>query len=494
MERSFPEPKQTRERGRPHPTLAFRNSIPLPSLMNESLPPRLDRLLRETPELKEAYLVGGCVRDWLLGAPIKDFDVEVFGMDYDRLVRALARGGRVDLVGRSFGVVKLTVGPGETYDFTLPRRDSKVAAGHRGFAVEFDPNLSTRDAAARRDFTINALMWHPVRREMLDFFGGESDLKARVLRHTSSAFDEDPLRVLRGMQFAGRFQLTGAPETLSLCRGIADRYAELAVERVREEWFKWAAQSTLPSAGMRWLLASGWLVHFPELQALIGVPQDPEWHPEGDVWIHTLHCLDALASLPAWQSADTASRRILSFAILCHDLGKPSCTRMEERAGRPRIVSPGHEPAGGPLTSTFLARIQAQETLVSRVVPLVVNHLAHLQESSARGVRRLATRLAPATLGELITVITADAFGRPPHPQIEPAGLVRLRAQTEELELAAQAPRPLLLGRHLLERGRSPGPEFSRILSAAFEAQLDGEFHDLDGARRWLDAQSMAGI
>lgn len=455
--------------------------------MNQCLPVRLEQLLRETPELTEAYLVGGCVRDWLLGTAAKDFDIEVFGVDYDRLVRALARSGRVDLVGRSFGVVKLTVAPGETYDFTLPRRDSKVAPGHRGFEVEFDPYLPPREAAARRDFTINALMWHPLRRELLDFFGGEGDLRHHVLRHTSSAFDEDPLRVLRGMQFAGRFRLSGAPETLSLCRGITHRYGELAVERVREEWFKWATQSTEPSAGLRWLLESGWLTHFPELQALVGVPQDPEWHPEGDVWTHTLHCLDALVSLPEWQDADATSRRALSFAILCHDLAKPACTREEERAGRRRIVSPGHEEAGGPLTEAFLTRIQAPPALIARVIPLVIDHLAHLQEASARGVRRLATRLAPATLAELATVITADAFGRPPKPRIEPAGLVRLRAQAEQLTLTSQAPRPLLLGRHLIERGLSPGPQFSRILTAAFEAQLDGDFQDLDGARQWLD-------
>lgn len=458
--------------------------------MKDCLPPRLEKLLRETPELREAFLVGGCVRDWLLGTPIKDFDLEVFGMDYDRLVRSLSRRGRVDLVGRSFGVVKLTVAPGETYDFTLPRRDSKVAPGHKGFEVDFDPTLAPRDAAARRDFTINALMWHPVRNELFDFFGGESDLKARVLRHTSNAFDEDPLRVLRGMQFAARFNLSGAPETLSLCRGIADRYPELAVERVRDEWFKWAAQSTVPSAGLRWLRDSGWLVHFPELAALVGVPQDPEWHPEGDVWTHTLHCVDAMVSLTEWRSADASARRVLSFAILCHDLGKPSCTREEEKSGRLRTVSPGHEPAGGPLAESFLARFQAPPSLISRVLPLVIDHLAHLQEASARGVRRLATRLAPATLSELMAVIAADAFGRPPNPRIEPVGLIRLRTQTQELALACQAPRPILLGRHLLDRGMTPGPKFSRILSAAFEAQLDGTFLDLDGALSWLDTQA----
>ncbi|MBX3731006.1 MAG: polynucleotide adenylyltransferase [Verrucomicrobiae bacterium] len=454
--------------------------------MTDWPPPPLQRVLAGTPEFAEACLVGGCVRDRLLGIPSKDFDIEVFGLDYGRLVSALRRWGRVDVVGRSFGVAKLTVAPGETYDFTLPRRDSKVAQGHRGFDVAFDPGLQPRDAAARRDFTINAMMWHVRRGELLDFFGGEADLRARVLRHTSPAFDEDPLRVVRGLQFAGRFRLTGAPETLALCRGIAHRHGELAVERIREEWFKWSERSALPSAGLRWLRDSGWLVHYSELEALIGVPQDPEWHPEGDVWTHTLHCLDALATLPGWRNGDATRRRILVFAVLCHDFAKPGCTREESREGRMRIVSPGHEPAGGPLARAFLARLQAPEGLVNQVLPLVVNHLAHLQEPSERGVRRLAARLAPATLEDLMTVITADAFGRPPRPREEPSGLAHLRARANQLKVATMAPRPLLLGRHLLEHHLRPGPEFSRILNAAFAAQLDGEFGDLDGAKRWL--------
>ncbi len=455
--------------------------------MNELLPRPLARLLADTPELAEAYLVGGCVRDWLLGTPVKDFDVEVFGIGYDGLVQVLERSGRVDLVGRSFGVIKLTVAPGQTFDFTLPRRDSKVSAGHRGFAVEFDPGLSLREAAARRDYTINALMWNPRRQELCDFFGGRNDLDAQVLRHTSPAFAEDPLRVLRGMQFAGRFHLTAAPETLQLCQSIAAGHRELAGERIREEWLKWAGQSTVPSAGLRFLRDSGWLAHYPELAALPGVPQDPEWHPEGDVWTHTLHCLDALVTLPGWKSTDGETQRVLSLATLSHDLAKPSCTRVERRDGRERIISPGHESAGGPLTEAFLARLHLPAALVARIVPLVTHHLAHLQEHTPKAVRRLALRLAPATIEELGILITADASGRPPRPVGEPPGLTRLRAAAQQLTLSAAAPQPILLGRHLMARGLTPGPAFGPLLSAAFEAQLDGAFTDVAGALRWLD-------
>lgn len=456
--------------------------------MLDRLPRLLLRVLRETPELAHAYLVGGCVRDWLLDVPGKDFDVEVFGVDYGSLVAALGRWGRADLVGRSFGVVKLTIA-GETYDFSLPRLDSKVAPGHTGFAVEFDPALAPPAAAARRDFTINALMYDPRSGELLDFFGGAADLKQRVLRHTSAAFTEDPLRVLRGMQFAGRFDLTGAPETLALCRSIANTYPELARERVREEWFKWAAQSTHPSAGMRFLRDSGWLRHFPEAALLVGVPQDPGWHPEGDVWTHTLHCLDALAELPDWCAADVDTRIVVMLAVLGHDFAKPDCTHTDFRHGSLRIVSPGHEKAGGPLTEIFLGRLGLPEALAARVPPLVANHLAHIQDVTPRSVRRLAHRLAPATIRELSWVMMADAFGRPPLPRLLLASVPELLALADQLDLQRQAPKPILLGRHLVERGLAPGPTFKPFLDAAFEAQLDGIFEDLQGAQAWLDGR-----
>src|SRR5688572_11477490 len=226
--------------------------------MNETLPPDLAAILTETPELKQAYLVGGCVRDWLLGIPNKDYDIEVFGLSYEELTRALGRWGKIDLVGRSFGVIKLTTASKETFDFSLPRRDSKVAPGHKGFDVEFDASITPEEAAARRDYTINSLMFDPRERKVLDFFEGERDLKGGILRHTSEAFPEDPLRVLRGMQFASRFNLAAAPETIDLARKIKKTHPELARERVRDEWFKWAEKSKTSSLGLKFLVQTEW--------------------------------------------------------------------------------------------------------------------------------------------------------------------------------------------------------------------------------------------
>jgi tRNA nucleotidyltransferase (CCA-adding enzyme) len=452
------------------------------------VPSELEEILRQTPELQRAYLVGGCVRNALAGLPQeKDFDVEVFGLDYDQLISALARWGRTDLVGRSFGVVKLSTRSGHSYDFTLPRKDSKIAAGHKGFDVAFDPAISPGEAAARRDFTINSIMYDPRTREVLDFFGGAADLQERILRHTSAAFGEDPLRVLRGMQFAGRFELRAAPETVELSRRMKGSYAELAVERVREEWLKWAQKSRLPSAGLRFLAETEWIDHFPEIKALMGTPQEPEWHPEGDVFTHTCHCCDALARLPAWQEANAESKAIYMLAILAHDFGKPATTHRAAKDGRERIVSPGHEEAGVEPAQTFLDRIKAPLVFGERIIPLVRNHLFHLETvPSDRALRRLARRLAPESIEGLCLVMTADSMGRPPRPASAPEYVKTLLARAHELEIRQKPPAPILQGRHLLPLGVPPGKRMGTILDKAYEAQLEGIFGDLEGALEWV--------
>jgi tRNA nucleotidyltransferase (CCA-adding enzyme) len=435
--------------------------------MDVEIPEPLRRILAETPALQRAYLVGA----------------------YEDLAKVLTRWGRTDLVGRSFGVVKLTVEPGVTFDFTVPRRDSKTSPGHKGFEIEFDPAISPRDAASRRDFTINALMCDPRTGEVLDFFGGLADLRSRTLRHTSPAFVEDPLRVVRGMQFAGRFDLKAAPETVELARSIGPHFEELARERVREEWFKWAGKSVRPSAGLTFLNQCGWIDHFPEIKNLLGTPQDPEWHPEGDVFTHTGHCLDALVQLEGWQAADDESRVVYSLAVLGHDFGKAGTTHQAERKGRMRIVSPGHETAGAPLVEKFLERIGAFAAVRDRVLPLVVNHMAHYQNITDRGVRLLSKRLEPETIEGLCLVMTADQMGRPPLPRTESRTVSGLLQKARDLQVQRSAPSPILLGRHLLEAGWTPGPDIGRALHAAYDAQLEGEFHELAGAMAWLSAR-----
>ena len=454
------------------------------------LPPDLRSLLEAVRGVGRPRLVGGGVRDWLLGLTPKDFDVEVGGVDFDTLHRALAPFGATDVVGRSFGTIKVRGPGGAEYDFNLPRRESKTGAGHRGFAVAPEPGLSDAEAAARRDFTLNAIAYDPFTQTLIDPFGGQADLKARVLRHTSAAFVEDPLRVLRAFQLAARFDFTLAPETAALCRSIADTFSELPVERVWGEWDKWATKSLKPSRGLAVLEETGWLRHFPEVAALRGTLQEPEWHPEGDVFTHTQLCLDALVARPEWAASAPGQRRMLMLAVLAHDFGKPATTERAERRGQLRWISPGHEAAGAPFTESFLRRIGAPLELSAPVSALVVHHLAHHHgqtEFTDTSVRRLARKLEPATIDDLTVVMRADHEGRPPlrSPEVL-ARIDELQARARALALEKSAPRPLVLGRHLVALGRKPGPEFKPILNEAFEAQLDGAFSDEAGGLAWL--------
>jgi tRNA nucleotidyltransferase (CCA-adding enzyme) len=458
------------------------------------IPPDLRTMLDAVRRIGRPRLVGGGVRDWLLGLTPKDFDVEVAGVDFETLHRTLAPFGSTDVVGRSFGVIKVrSRASGAEYDFSLPRRESKTGAGHRGFAVEPDPSLSDAEAAARRDFTVNAIALDPFQGELIDPHDGQRDLAARVLRHTSPAFIEDPLRVLRAFQLAARFDFSLAPETVQLCRSIADAFTELPVERVWGEWEKWASKASRPSRGMTVLEETGWLRHFPEVAALRGTPQEPEWHPEGDVFTHTQHCVDALVQLADWRTSEAPRRRRLMFAVLAHDFGKPATTAYADKRGRMRWISPGHESAGGPLSKDFLRRIGAPLEYDLPVCALVVNHLAHHHgntQFTETSVRRLARKLAPATIDELALVMRSDANGRPPlkSPEIH-VRIDELVAKAHALAIADGAPRPIVLGRHLIALGLTPGPEFKPLIDAAFEAQLEGAFHDEPTGIEWLRRQ-----
>ena len=456
------------------------------------LPHRLQPVLEAIRPIGRPRLVGGCVRDHLLGRRAGDIDIEVAGTTFDELLKALKPFGPTDVVGRSFGTIKLRLDQTVT-DFSLPRRESKTGAGHRGFKVEPNPHLSDEEAAARRDFTINAIAWDPIENRLIDPFRGQEDLERKILRHTSPAFIEDPLRVLRAMQLAARLDFELAPETAELSRSISADFAELPLERVWGEWGKWATLSTKPSRGIHVLVQTGWLAHFPEIAALVGVEQEPEWHPEGDVFNHTLHCLDALATDPEWIQSSSERRQLLSFATLAHDFGKPATTERVEKRGHMRWTSPRHAIVGLEPTDSFLGRIGAPNRVAPVVKPLVQYHLAHHDTGdhlpSDSQIRRLAHKLVPANLQDLLMVMRADCLGRPPREDPDTLDRIALIAnRAQELSVADQAPQPLLQGRHLIEKGLTPGPEFSSIIAAAYEAQLNGDFDSLTEAQDWLDS------
>ncbi len=420
-----------------------------------------------------AYEVGGCVRDQLLGHPNKDLDIEVFHLDARTLSKILSRFGRVNEVGVSFGVIKLRTTHGDDLDFTLPRRESKIGRGHRGFQVEVDHTLSVADAALRRDFTINAIYRNLHDQTLIDPHGGKQDLEQRVLRATSEHFAEDPLRVLRGMQFAARFDAVMTSETLEMCRSLSHEYSSLALERIWNEWLKWATRCKCPSKGLLLLKDCGWIEHYPELSALQSVQQDPVWHPEGDVWIHTLHVCDAASRIADRESLSDDERVILMFSALCHDLGKPATTEFKD--GRWR--SPSHASVGVPIAEAFLTRIGCPKHFIEIVLPLVAEHLVHIQsEATLRTVRRLSVRLGKASIVQLTRLVEADLGGRPPLPATLPESLLSIQRIAESANVTATKPERIIQGRHLLRLGHAPARWFSTVLEACYQAQLDGVF------------------
>ncbi|MSR45982.1 MAG: polynucleotide adenylyltransferase [Planctomycetes bacterium] len=434
-----------------------------------------------------AWLVGGGVRDALLGRARKDFDLEVYGLTPAVLEETLRREHAIHDVGRSFGVLKLANLP---IDVALPRRETKVARGHKGFAIDADPFLDLATAALRRDLTVNAIYEDPLTGEINDPLDGRRDLAARLLRHASPRFVEDPLRVLRVAQLAARFRFDVAPETVALSRTID--LAELPRERLEDEWKKLLLLGEQPSLGLAFLRECGALRTFPELVPLVGCPQHPLWHPEGDVWVHTLHALDHFAGARAGDggAAFNANDWIVGLAVLCHDLGKPGTTVNDNGVWR----SPGHSEAGEAPTRAFLARITAQTDVVESVVALVLHHLKPQELWKAQpgdgAIRRLATKV---NLRLLIRVARHDDAGRPPRPIDDfPAGRW-LVERAEALAAADTAPTPIVLGRHLIELGQKPGRTFKPLLDRCFEAQLDGAFSDLAGGIAHLNALLASG-
>ena len=304
-------------------------------------------------------------------------------------------------------------------------------------------------------------------------------------------FGEDPLRVLRGMQFACRFDLTLDPATAEVSQSIAGEYITLARERVAEEFMKWAVKSERPGRMAAYLHSTGWMIHFPEVAALAGVPQDPGWHPEGDVDVHTMLVVDAAARVAKRERLEGDERAVLLFSALCHDFAKATTTALRERDGKMRWTSWGHEADGGPMARTFLERIGIKPAIVEQVVPLVENHLASSsigRDVTPRAVRRLALRLSPASIAQLLRLIEADYSGRPPLPAGLPEGALRIQAMAEAQAVGQKPQAPLILGRHVLPYfGNRPGPHIGEVTTAAYEAQADGAFSTEKEALHWLE-------
>lgn len=391
-------------------------------------------------------------------------------LDFDALENHLKPFGKTQLVGKSFGILKLITSNDE-YDFALPRTEKKVAKGHKGFDVQTNPSLSFKQAAIRRDFTINALGYDYLNKKILDPFDGLKDLKEKKLKHIcDETFVEDPLRVYRAVQFAARFEFILSDETLKLCQKMfhENMLHELAKERVFEEFKKFLLQAKRPSLALKLLDTIGILNYFEELKSLKNCIQDEEYHPEGDVWIHTCMVVDEMAKR---KTNDSKKDLILMLACLCHDLGKPFCTK--EINGH--ITSYKHESLGVEPTKTFLSKLCDEKKLIEEVCSLVKYHLApfqfYLHNSSLKAVKRLSLKV---NIENLCLVALSDCLGRDIKDKDKcHKAVVWLLNLSEELNISNEPLKPLVQGRDLMQLGYKPSPLFKKILDFAMELQIE---------------------
>ena len=435
-----------------------------------------------------AMLVGGCVRDEIMGVAHKDWDLEVYGVEPAKLREILDEFGDVIVVGEAFAVYKF----GNDLDVSIPRRERKTGKGHRGFTIEGDPHMSFAEACSRRDFTINAILKDPLTGEIVDPTGGREDIQKRVLRHVShETFGEDSLRVLRAAQFAARFGFGIAPETVAICKNID--ITDLPKERIWGEFEKILLRAARPSIGLKWLYDLGVVKQlFPELQSLVDVPQEPEWHPEGNVDVHTMMVADEARRLI--DDLPYEKQVTVMLAAVAHDFGKPSTTKFFE--GRWR--SHNHDEAGVEPTLSFLDRLGIYTIngydVRHQVVQLVRYHLKpgeffKVESKNPVGdgaFRRLARKVEPDLL---YRVAKADSLGRnpdwlPPEKRFGSEAQEWFIMKVHELEIEKKAPDPILMGRHLIELGLEPSPQFKHVLDAVYELQLDGKVSDLQQALR----------
>jgi tRNA nucleotidyltransferase (CCA-adding enzyme) len=428
-----------------------------------------------------ALIVGGWVRDRLRAHPSKDVDLEVFGIPQEHLLALLAPFGRVEAVGQSFPVYKVVPAPGVgDIDVALPRRESKQGRGHKGFEVHGDPSMSVEDAARRRDFTVNAIAWDPLTDTYEDPFRGRVDLERRVLRAVDPrTFGDDSLRVLRAIQFAARFEFMLDDATAALCREIP--LDDLPAERIWGELEKLLLQADRPSIGLALALDLGVVDRLlPELKPLVGCEQEPEWHPEGDVWTHTLMVVDKAHELN--RDLDRPRLVTLMLGALCHDAGKPATTDVIDG----RIRSMEHEEAGIEPTLRLLDRLNIHTIdgfdVRGQTVGLVAQHLKpgafHKAGNVTDGAfRRLAQKVDMELLARLAR---ADCLGRA--GDFDCSAMDWFIERARRLGVEHQPPPPLLLGRHVLALGIAPGPRVGAILKQVYEKQLDGDVATLDDA------------
>lgn len=408
------------------------------------------------------FYVGGFVRDKILGIENKDMDIEVHGVKPEVLREILSEVGEPMSYGSSFGVYSLK---GYDIDIAMPRKEHATGKGHRDFEVFVDPFIGTAEAARRRDFTMNAVMEDVLTGELVDPFGGKQDLEKGIIRHIDSdTFVEDPLRVLRGAQFASRFGFNIADDTSDLFRSMD--LSALSRERVEDELKKALLKGKEPSVFFEVLRSAGGLdVWFPEVKALIGIEQDPKFHPEGDVWTHTMEVLDRAARY----RYKTKNSYAFMLLALTHDFGKAVTTEVVNG----RIHAYDHETEGLPAIETFLRRITNESEVISYVLNMVPLHMKPNVVAASKSAVKVTNRMFDrATAPEdLIYFAMSDKpvmSGDNPFTG-DPEFLFERYELYEEM-----MSRPYVTGNDLIEKGLEPGEYFSDVLAYAHKLRLAG--------------------
>ncbi len=404
-----------------------------------------------------AYFVGGYVRDKLLGIENKDIDIEIHSLSPRCVREILSQSGELLEMGESFGIFSLK---GCNIDVALPRKEKLTGKGHRDFDINVDPFIGTEKAAARRDFTINALMEDVLTGEITDHYGGREDLRRGILRHVNDdAFSEDPLRVLRLAQFSARFGFSVAEKTKELCRKTDLSY--LSRERVEGELNKALLKADKPSVFFEVLRSVGALkVHFSEIGMLSGIPQDPVFHPEGDVWEHTMKVLDA----GALYRDRLLNPRYFMLSCLCHDLGKISTTEITNG----RIHSYNHESAGLEAAGRFLQRFTNESQLIKYVLNMVLLHMKPYVMVKAGSSVKSMNKLFDDSIDPkaLIYLSSCDNYGR--HYETEKILFEKYEIYKEYMA------RPFVQGKDLTAAGLVPDKSFSQLLAFSHKLRLAG--------------------
>ncbi len=448
----------------------------------------------------DVYAVGGFVRDILRRKPSGEIDLLVARRPLDEIIGILEPKGKVDLVGKSFGVIKFTRA-GRTVDIALPRIDRaavKSVRGHKDIRAQSDPMLPVEEDLRRRDFRCNSLAWRLSDGALIDPFNGRRDIREKILRLTDpAAFPEDPLRVLRAARLASVLEFAVDPEVYPIARKVD--LSGLSVERVADELFKILLRSPRPSRGLEELFRLGALrALLPELYALTLVIQDSVFHPEKDdfghhtVWAHTKLTVDQAKRLAEKLDLDPAKRPALLWAALFHDAGKAETTHWEYKRGRMAVTSAGHDTAGEKLALRVFDRLKIHAWNGADVRDLALrlirthHRAAELWNNRTIVTKKAFNRFAADTGGEFELAAVLDAADRAGRAERPAAGLDRearwLLESMRKHNVSRETIRPLLQGRDLLKLNVPPGPGMGKLLKDLYRRQLDNEFDTRAGA------------